>query len=288
MVKNKKILITGAGAQLAVYFKRSAASQSLDVTAFSSPELDVTRADLLQKTVANVKPDIILNCAAYNLIDQAEADPQMAMAVNAQAPEHLAGLCRKQRILLVHYSTAHVFDGNKQQPYVESDPVAPVNVYGRSKLAGEEAIRQQLDQALILRLSWMFGRGKNCFLTKVAQWAGKSPALKISTDEISVPAYSQDIVDATLAALRKGLTGLFHLTSHGSCSRYEYVKFYCQKMGLRNELVPVLAESFHLPARRPLYTCMANGKIEKALGLTLPHWQDGLTRFTEQLKKGSF
>ena len=288
MLKNRKILITGAGAQLGIYLIRTAQAQSLSFQPFSSTELDITNTSGVAAAIEKCKPDIIINCAAYNLIDQAQLTPPPAFAVNTQAVEQLALLCRRYQIFLVHYSTAHVFDGNKRNLYTEGDTPHPVNIYGQSKWQGEEAIQKHLKNYLILRLSWVFGCGKNCFLTKVSQWANANPALRISSDEISIPMYSQDVVEATLLSLEKGLSGLYHLTSHDTCSRHEYVKQYLSNMGLNNEVVGVPAVSFGLPAQRPLYSGMSNKKIEQALKVTLPRWQDGLNRFTEQLKKGRF
>jgi dTDP-4-dehydrorhamnose reductase len=287
-LQNKKFLVTGAGAQLAVYFTRTAAQHRLNATALNRGQLDITDASQLREAIKRFKPNVILNCASYNLIDHAEEDPSDAFQVNALAVERLAEMCRDRGIFLVHYSSAHVFDGTKGSPYLEDDPVYPINVYGQSKYKGEAAIQAIMKDYLILRLSWVFGTGKNCFLTKVLSWAKNTPLLKISSDEISVPAYSQDVIDGTIRSLEKGISGLFHLTSHGSCSRAEYVREFVTSMGLKNEVLPVPASSFNLKAKRPLYSCMANSKICHAAGLVLPSWHDGLKRFTQRLKQHEF
>jgi dTDP-4-dehydrorhamnose reductase len=284
----KNFLITGAGAQLGVYFQRLASRKGLKSTSLTRAQLDITNRDQLLYALDAYRPDILINCASYNLIDLAQEDSKTAYAVNTRAVEELAKNCRDRNIFLVHYSSAHVFDGENDAPYRETDSTNPVNAYGKSKLEGEQAVQSILKNFLLLRLSWVFGTGKNCFLTKVSQWAKTNPVLTISSDEISIPAYSQDVVEYTFKSLEKGLSGLYHLTSNGFCSRAEYVEYFVQKMGMLNKIKKVPAASFNLKAKRPLYSRMSNEKISQSLGEQLPLWQDGLDRFVSQLKNHEF
>ncbi len=283
-----KILITGVGAQLAVYFMRLVEQKGLRVRAFSRQELDISNYKELSECLSSESPDIVLNFASYNLIDQAEDDPDQAMKINALAVEQMAHICRQENIFLVHFSSAHVFNGRNNTLYHETDAVDPVNVYGKSKLKGEEAIQSTLKNFLLLRLSWAFGHGKNCFFTKVRSWAAMNPILKISSDEVSIPMYSQDVIEMTVLALEKQLTGLYHLTSNGTCSRAEYVKRFIEEMGMSNQVEPVPAQFFKLKAQRPSYSCLSNHKLTRDLNKPMPHWEDGVKRFTINLKQNKF
>jgi len=285
MLKNKKFLIAGAGGQLAKEFQRAALRQHLNLIAPPEGDFNITDKKQIENTFKKIKPDIVINGAAYNLVDEAEGSGAPAFAVNAQAVESLALACRDHKAFFVHYSTDYVFDGKKGSPYIEEDRVNPLNVYGTSKLKGEEAIGAHLKDFLIFRLSWLFGSGKQNFLYKLYQWAQKNETLKISNDEISVPTYTEDVVRATFLSLEKGLRGLYHLTNSGYCSRFELAKYFFMKMGLNNTLEGVPMGDFKLKARRPLFSAMSNAKIIKNLNQTIPTWQDAVDRFAADFKK---
>lgn len=284
MQKNKTFLIAGAGGQLAREFQKAAASQHLNLAAPSEKDFNITDKKQAADIFTKIRPDIVINCAAYNLVDEAEDVPKPAFSINADAVEGLALLCRRHKAFLVHYSSDYVFDGKKGSLYIEEDTVNPLNVYGKSKLKGEEAIKACFNDFLIFRLSWLFGDGKQNFLYKLSSWAQKNTNLKVSNDEISVPTYTQDVVKATLLSLEKGLRGLYHLTNSGYCSRYELAKYFLGQMGLNNTLEAVSMNDFKLKAKRPLFSAMSNAKITKDLNQIIPSWQDAIDRFTSDLK----
>ena len=283
-LNNRKILITGVKAQLGYYFQKILAAMPVSVTGLSRADLDVCDYDRLKDVIAQIKPDILINCAADNFIDRAEDDSRSAYAVNSTAVEQMATICRRGGIFLVHYSTAHVFDGFKREHYLETDEPNPLNVYGRSKLQGDQAIQSILDRYLILRLSWVFGQGKNCFLTKVERWAETQAVINISEDEISIPTYAENVVDLTLQCLLKGMEGLYHLTSSGQCSRYQYVKYYFERIKNKTQINPQPLDSFHMKAKRPMFSCMSNDKISKCLKQPIDDWTVGLEQFIKQIK----
>jgi dTDP-4-dehydrorhamnose reductase len=218
-------------------------------------------------------------------VDTAEKNPSAAHDVNHHAVKNLSALCRKLDIFLVHYSTDYVFDGKKGDFYGEQDRTNPLNEYGDSKLKGEEAVRANPDSFLILRLSWVFGKGESNFLCKLAKWAKEKRILKISADEVSIPTYTEDIVEITLAALRKGMRGLYHLTNSGYCSRYELAKYFIKKMGMNNVLIPTPVSAFQTTAKRPLFSAMANDRISKELNVTIPEWENGVDRFIKRFRE---
>ncbi len=196
--------------------------------------LDVTNADAVKTIIAGCRPDVVLNCAAYNLVDDAERDPGPAYAINATGVGHLAAACREAGCLLVHYGTDYVFDGQKGAPYTEEDAPCPLNNYGRSKLAGEQILRETLSRFLLLRVSWVFGEGKQNFLYKLLQWAEGGGSLRVVDDQISIPTSTQDIVRLTLLALQADLSGTYHMTASGCASRFEVARYFLTKMGMTN------------------------------------------------------
>ncbi|MCM8827174.1 MAG: dTDP-4-dehydrorhamnose reductase [Candidatus Omnitrophica bacterium] len=278
-MEGKKILITGTNGQLANSFISIIGERKMEFFAPREEEFDITNFINVKATIDNLKPDIIINCASYNRVEEAETQQELAYKVNSTALEHLSSLCKKKGIFFVHYSTDYVFDGEKQDFYTESDKPNPINVYGKSKLKGEEIIRGTLDDYLIFRVSWVFGKGKNNFLFKVFEWVKKNRVVKISADEVSVPTYTEDIVNVTLLALEKGLVGLYHLTNSGYASRYEFAKYFINKMEWENIVIPLPLSSFHLSVRRPLFSAMSNEKLSKDLGVHIPTWENAIERF---------
>ncbi|MBU2647035.1 dTDP-4-dehydrorhamnose reductase [bacterium] len=282
MATNRKILILGSAGQLAKAFISSLEQRGMDFVAPAESESSITDFDQISRLLDKTKPGIIINCAAYNAVDAAEEDPETALLVNARAVENLAQQCEKRSLFLVHYGSDYVFDGNKGDLYTEEDDPNPLNVYGRSKLEGEVAVREIMSRYLVFRLSWVIGPGTQNFLHKLSGWAEQNRILKISADEVSVPTFTDDVVKVTLLALEKGLQGLYHLTNSSYASRYELARYYIEKTGRQNIVVPVPMSSFKTAARRPLFAAMSNRKIQKELGIDIPTWQEGVDRFCER------
>ena len=270
---------TGAAGQLAAAFARRFERTGRD---FSYPRLDITDFDAVTETVAAYRPDVILNCAAYNFVDKAETDHVQAFKVNAFGPALLSHAARKYNAALVHYGSDYVFDGLKRTPYVESDPPNPLSQYGKSKLAGEQLAADTGAKTLILRLSWVFGPGRQNFIYKLRDWAKDGRVLKMADDEISVPTYTEDVVDATLKAVERGLSGVYHLTNSGACSRYEWAGTILKELGLKNKLEKARQRDFNLPAKRPGFSAMSNRKIAAELNIRIPEWRDAVRSFLQK------
>lgn len=278
-----RVLIVGAGGQLGGEFERRFKGNGWDYAAVDADTLDITDGNTVVEAVMPYKPGLILNCAAYNQVDKAETEPEKAYAVNAEGVRNLAHVARRLESTLVHFSTDYVFDGTKRAPYAEADPVNPLNHYGASKLKGEE-YALGVPGALVLRLSWVYGRGGQNFMRKLLGWAAGPGSLRVADDEVSVPTCTGDVVDAVLEALKAGLSGRWHLTAGGSCSRYEWAGVALRAYGLQKELLPAKMADFGLPARRPGYSAMSNAAISAELGLELPHWRDSVERFIRENK----
>jgi len=274
-------LVSGRNGQLAAEFLRRFAARGVKAEVPDESALDITDAAAVNRVVAAVRPGVILNCAAYNLVDQAEKDRDAAFRVNAVGPRNLAEAARRHGAFLVHFSSDYVFDGTKENGlYAEGDATGPLNEYGRSKLAGEDAVSEALgDKALVLRLSWVFGRGKQNFIHKFLERAKSGETLKVTCDEFSVPTWTGTVVDVTLQSFDRGLHGLFHLTNSGFCSRYEWAKAILRSQGVDRFIRPVSMDSFSLPARRPMFSSMSNRSVAKTLGIEIPTWEEAVSEF---------
>ena len=275
-----RYLITGKNGQLAQAFIKRLEVQSHDVIAPEKSAADITNIDAMRQQVNLSRPHVIINCAAYNAVDTAEKDKEKAFHVNSEGPRVLAELARETGASIVHFGSDYVFDGTKETGlYVEQDSTNPLNEYGKSKLAGEINVRNANDRHLVLRLSWVFGEGKQNFIHKLLEWSSKNEYLKISCDEFSVPTYTETVVDVTLEALRRELTGVFHLTNSGYCSRYEWASFILWEKGINKFIRPVHMDAFPQPAKRPAFSAMDNGSLRRLLGITIPDWRDDVRKF---------
>jgi dTDP-4-dehydrorhamnose reductase len=194
---------------------------------------------------------------------------------------NLAFACKKRNSLLVHFSSDYVFDGKKEDFYTEEDEPSPINSYGKTKLAGENFLMEEKENYLLFRVSWVFGEGKQNFLYKLLEWTKKTNVLKIVYDQISIPTYTKDIVNLTMLAIGKGLRGLYHLTNSGYASRYEVARFFVERLGLNNLVLPVGSEYFLSPAKRPYFSAMSNLKLSKALDVHIPDWKVGIEIYVE-------
>jgi dTDP-4-dehydrorhamnose reductase (EC 1.1.1.133) len=275
----RKVLITGASGQLGKEFVKVLSSKGIDFVALERKDLDVTNFEKVYKTLKEISPSVVINCSAYNQVDLAETEILKAFSTNAIGPYNLAITCREINATLIHYSTDYVFDGIKKGLYTEEDSPNPLNQYARSKLLGEELVKQVLEDYLILRVSWVYGEGTQNFLHKLEEWAKKQEVLKVVVDEFSVPTSTKTIVEVTLKAIDAGLTGLYHLTNSGYASRYEWAREYFKLKGINKLVYPALQADFNLPAKRPKWSVMSNEKISKALGITIRDWKEELKNF---------
>jgi dTDP-4-dehydrorhamnose reductase len=274
-----KFLITGAKGQLAREFLKVLKNDEYEIKALDREGLDVSDPHAVSEAVSYYRPDVVINCAAYNFVDKAEEDFETAFRVNALGPKNLASACKKYDSLLIHYSTDYIFDGTKEDFYTEQDEPNPINIYGKSKLEGEELLKGGMDNFLLFRVSWVFGEGKRNFLYKLKEWAEKQKVMKVVCDQISVPTYTEDIVRFTILAIKEGLRGVYHLTNRGYASRYEVARYFFERLGLNRLILPVSSDYFNTTAKRPYFSAMSNVKLSAGLRLNIPDWRDGVDRF---------
>jgi len=278
-----KFLVTGAQGQLAHQFQKTLQIHEHPVVAFNREGLDISDSVAVHEKISEQMPDVVINCASYNLVDKAEEDFDTARSINATGVKNLAVSCKEKNILLIHYSTDYVFDGTKEDFYTEEDAPNPISKYGESKLEGEQLLRQETENYLLFRVSWIFGKGRSNFLFRLSEWAQKNRTLKVVSDQISVPTYTEDIVHLTLFALSKGLRGLYHLTNSGYASRYECARYYIGQMGMDNLVLPVTSDHFPSPAKRPYFSAMSNRKLSRELNVDIPDWQLGIERYVKTI-----
>ncbi len=286
-MSDAKYLIAGRNGQLAREFIKAFEQRSISYAAPEEKELDITDPGRIDAIVGSFRPDAVINCAAYNLVDKAEDEREKAFLINATGPQSLARAARKHGARMVHFGSDYVFDGAKVNGlYGEGDAVNPLNEYGRSKHAGEQAVAGESSGNLILRLSWVYGEGTQNFIHKLTQWAKSSEYLKIACDEFSVPTSTRTVVDVTLKALEQGLSGLYHLTNSSYCSRYEWAKLVLSVLGIRKFIRPVSMDEFNLPAKRPKFSAMNNELLGRLLGIRIPEWNEAVTDYLREQKQG--
>lgn len=276
-----KFLITGAKGQLGQEFQKALKNHDHTVVSFTKEDLNISDLDTVTEKISEHNPDVVVNCASYNLVDKAEEDFDNARSVNASGVKNLATACKNKKVFLVHYSTDYIFDGTKEDFYTEEDEPNPINKYGESKLQGEQLLRQETENFLLFRVSWVFGRGKSNFLYKLSEWAQKNRTLKIVSDQISVPTYTEDIVNITLFALSKGLKGIYHLTNSEYASRYEVARYFIEQKETDNLVLPVTSDYFPSPAKRPYFSAMSNRKLSQELNIDIPDWKIGIERYVK-------
>jgi dTDP-4-dehydrorhamnose reductase len=297
-----RLLVTGARGQVGWELSRSLMPLG-DVVALDRRQCDFSRPELLPGLIRGIKPDVIVNAAAYTAVDKAERQEKLATTINDTAVGVMAEEARKASIVLIHYSTDYVFDGAKQTPYTEEDAPNPINVYGRSKLAGDAAVRQAGGTYVILRTSWVYaGRGHN-FLGTILRLANEREELRIVNDQIGAPTWARDIADATALIIRaicqeqaqgQFASGLFNLTASGATSWHGFAKAILEdatRYALLPaqhlpQLKPVPSEEYPTPAARPKNSRLAVDRISKRFGIALPDWKQGLARCIEEIRTG--
>jgi len=289
-----KILQIGTNGQVGWELLRTCAPLG-EVIALDYPGVDLSDPAGLRRLVAEVKPKVIINAAAYTNVDKAENEPEKARAINALGPAVLAEEAKKIDAVLVHYSTDYVFDGTKGSPYVEADPTNPLNVYGQTKLEGEQAIAASGCANLVLRTSWVYSMRAGGFVTKVMQWARTQEVMRVVDDQISSPTSARMLAEVTALILAQGRRdvfgylkengGLYHCAGAGSCSRYEWAKAILE-LDLRKEehvvkqLLPAKSSEFCVPAKRPMVNVLDGHKMLD-LDIHLDIWQNSLAATLE-------
>ena len=298
-----RILLLGKNGQLGWELQRSLSVLG-ELVALDRHGADGLCGDLsnlagLQQTVRKLQPQVIVNAAAHTAVDKAESEPELAQALNALAPELLAQEAARCRAWLVHYSTDYVFDGSGSAPWRETDTPAPLSVYGRSKLEGEQRIAASSCQHLIFRTSWVYGARGGNFARTMLRLAQERDQLRVIDDQIGAPTGADLLADVSAHALRQALiphtkatpAGIYHLAASGETSWHGYARFVLQTAQAAGVVLkvspdavePIPTSAYPTPARRPLNSRLDSTLLQNTFGLHMPHWQKGVTRLITEI-----
>ena len=296
-----KLLVLGAGGQVGHELVRALAPVGEVVSATRDDagtlRVDLANADSLAAALDAARADVIVNAAAYTAVDRAEDEPELADRVNHRAVAEIGAWAKRNGRRVVHYSTDYVFDGSSKRPYRENDATAPLGAYGRSKLAGEDALRASGARHLIVRTAWVYAARGNNFLRTMLRLAGERDELRVVADQTGAPTPASLVADASAAMLRQwlddgenaGRDGTYHLVSAGRCSWFEFAEAIVDGAADRGvierrpRVVPIATAEYPTRARRPAYSVLDTSKVTAAFGLQLPDWRAGLESVFDQL-----
>jgi dTDP-4-dehydrorhamnose reductase len=284
-------LITGAGGQLGSECALLLAAEGQAPLTFSKEALDVADEAAVVSVFERVRPQVVINCAAYTRVDRAESEPTEAHRANARGPEVLARACAAVDALLVHVSTDYVFDGTAGTPYTEETPTHPLGVYGKSKLLGELAVVRYAPRHLIVRTAWVHGVGGGNFVRTMLRLATEREELRVVDDQVGAPTWTRDLVAGMLALVTASApSGFYHVTNSGVASWYDFAVAIVEEASrlgwpiATRRVVPIATVDYPTPAVRPAYSVLSRRKSEGVLGRPFPHWRVGLRGMLTQLR----
>lgn len=300
-----KILLTGKNGQVGTDLQ-GLLPRLGELVALDRQQLDLSLPDEIRRVIREIRPTLIVNAAAYTAVDLAEKEQSLARAINAEAPAIMAEETKRIGAALIHYSTDYVFDGSSNSPYEETDPTNPINVYGKTKLAGEQAIRDSGVHHLIFRTAWLYSTSGKNFLLTILRLATERQELRIVNDQIGAPTWSREIASATAGVLQRifdrtgnwtELSGTYHMTAGGETSWFEFAKAILEeakkqatspppwfaaathgKPLLSREVTPITTAEYPTPARRPEYSVLSNTHCARTFGIELADWRTQLHR----------
>ena len=287
-----KVLLCGSKGQLGIAVKKFC-PENFILFDKSKEELDICDLSNLKKCINLIKPDIIINAAAYTAVDDAEKNKVIAKKINCQGPYNLALISNEKKIKIIHISTDYVFDGYSKYPYTEEDTPNPLSYYGKTKLMGEKILNDNCKNYLIFRVSWLYGPDKENFLTKILKAGVNNKKISVVSDQISIPTSTFEFSKFLWKVCENTIQdssnyGLYHYSGSGSSiSRYDFVKIifsYSKKFGYKSPLIkPILSEDFESISIRPKYSCLNNNKALKTFNFTNKNWKDSLKEILEEI-----
>lgn len=294
----RRILLTGCTGQLGQELQRTLAPLG-EVIGVERSTVDLSQETSLRQRLVEIKPDVIVNAAAYTAVDKAETETELAQAINATAPKIMAEEAQRLGATLIHVSTDYVFDGSKNTPYTEDDVTNPLGVYGRTKLEGEEGIRQICTNHLILRTAWVYGSfGKVNFVKTMLRLFAEREEVRVVADQVGSPTWAADLAQAIATLLSQTSlepgqlsipTGTYHYTNSGMSSWYDFAVAICEEakpLGFPlkvQRIVPIATADYPTPAQRPAYSVLSGKKISAVLGSHPPHWRQALRQMLVEL-----
>ena len=279
------VLVTGGSGQLGQALK-SVEKQfpAIQFQFFSSSELDITNLEQCNKVFQIVKPDFCINTAAYTAVDKAESEPEKARLINVEGPRNLAQVCKEYDAILLHISTDFIFDGTATKPYTEEDIPNPTGVYGQTKLDGEKAIQEYLDNYFIVRTSWVYSEFGNNFMKTMLRLGSERDSLSVVNDQIGTPTNAVDLAKALVEIIQfcyserdsSSHFGIYNFSNEGQCSWFDFAKKIFEINKITIDLQSIPTTSFPTPAKRPAYSVLDKSKINKIFGIEIKEWEDSL------------
>ncbi len=286
-----KILVTGANGMLAKEVKEKFGKEN-EIIATDVAELDITNEKAVMDYIMNLKPEYIINCAAYTAVDKAEENYELADKINGDGPANLAKAAKSAGAKLVHISTDYVFGGelDVSKDYKEDDPKAPVTAYGKTKLRGEEGIEKNMEEYYIFRTAWLYGVGGNNFVKTMTKLGSTRDEINVVSDQHGSPTYAKDLTEIIYQAINKKIPyGIYNATNEGYTTWYEFTKEILAEQGIECKVNPVTTEEYIemmkiTQAKRPFNSQMSKAKLEEC-GIKIPDWKDGLKRYLKEAKE---
>lgn len=280
------ILIIGSNGQLGRQMQIELTKRGAVFEAYDYPNIDISNKKSVERLISEVKPNTVINCAAYTNVDKAETDYKNAYLVNAQGPKNLAEVCNKNNIDLFHISTDYVFNGcalvenGCPRPYVESDECDPKTVYGKTKLEGERFVQRGHDKYFILRTAWLYGDGNN-FVRTMLKLSESNDAICVVEDQIGSPTSTVDLANAICSLIGTSAYGLYHATCEGQCSWYDFAKKVFELKSIETMVKPIKSEEFIRPAKRPAWSVLENSHLKRIGKNVFRPWEVALKEYLE-------
>ncbi len=288
----KPILVIGSTGQLGQELQQTISPYGKAI-AVGRDRIDLAQPDNLRQLLKEIQPQLIVNAAAYTAVDKAESEPELATATNTTAPGILAEVAQQLGTFLIHISTDYVFDGRQSHPYRETDTTNPLGVYGQTKLAGEQAVRQNCEHHLILRTAWVYGSyGKSNFVKTMLRLGGEREEIRVVADQIGSPTWARDLAQAIahlIPQLTPEIAGTYHYTNSGVASWYDFAQAIFEEAKQLSfplkvqRVIPITTADYPTPAQRPAYSVLACERISKVLGTPPPHWRLALRQMLAEL-----
>lgn len=285
-----RILITGGNGQLGTEWVEYLNRKGVEFIALPSSDFNLTDHSDCRRVMGNLKPDLIINCAAYTKVDQAEEERNKAFAVNGEGVRNIADYCADQQIKFVHFSTDYVFPGTEEDlenlpdGYPENHPTNPINTYGESKLAGEQAVQNAGCEFILMRVSWLCGRHGHNFVKTMLRLGEEREELKVVNDQYGCPTFTHNVVENCWELIEQKQAGIFHLSSLGKITWCDFATEIFNQSGMDVNLIPVDSSQFSTKAKRPAFSLLSTQKIGNITGVSLIDWKEGLTNLLAKLQ----
>jgi dTDP-4-dehydrorhamnose reductase len=280
----KKVLVTGVKGQLGYDVVKKLQLDGCEVLGVDIDDFDITNCNQTESFILNCKPNTVVHCAAYTAVDKAESEQDLCYKINVEGSENIAKACAKINAQMVYVSTDYVYGGIGESVYETTEPTAPLSVYGKTKLQGENACKSVLNELYIIRTSWVFGKNGNNFVKTMLRLASERPALSVVNDQVGSPTYTVDLANFICHLINTKKYGVYHFSNENFCSWYDFAKEVFSQKGIRIELNGIPTSQYKTAAVRPLNSRLSKKSVYSTGYTSIPTWQDALKRYLEEIK----